>query len=362
MNPQIKLYDTTLRDGMQGEGMSLSAAEKLEVARCLDRLGFHFIEAGFPSSNPKEAELFELLANQPLETAEICAFGMTRRRDVAAGDDPALKLLADCFAPVCTLVGKTWKLHLEKVIHADPRGEPEDHRRLGGVPERAGKASDLRRRALLRRLQGRPGLRRALSRSRAEVGCRERHALRHERFQPAVGGGDRHCARRPRVRGGTGGHPHPQRRRLRRRQLDRRGTGGRRARPGHDQRRRGAVRQRQHRLDTARSPAQARATVRLGRAARIAERGRALRRRGLQPDAGPEPTVRRPQRIRPRGRHARRRRAGRRPYLRAHRSGCRRQQPPAAGVELSGKGTVLARAEEAGLPLDGERRFARSSA
>jgi 2-isopropylmalate synthase len=121
MNSQIKLYDTTLRDGMQGEGMSLSAAEKLEVTRCLDRLGFHFVEAGFPSSNPKEAELFELLANERLETAEICAFGMTRRRDVAAGDDPALTLLADCFAPVCTLVGKTWKLHLEKVIRADPK-------------------------------------------------------------------------------------------------------------------------------------------------------------------------------------------------------------------------------------------------
>ena len=120
MNSQIYLYDTTLRDGMQGGGISLSAAEKLEVARRLDRLGFHFVEAGFPSSNPKEAELFELLANERFETAEICAFGMTRRRDVAAADDTALTLLADCFAPVCTLVGKTWKLHLEKVIRADP--------------------------------------------------------------------------------------------------------------------------------------------------------------------------------------------------------------------------------------------------
>ena len=66
MNRQIHLYDTTLRDGMQGEGISLSAAEKLSVARRLDRLGIHFIEAGFPSSNPKEVELFELLANGAL--------------------------------------------------------------------------------------------------------------------------------------------------------------------------------------------------------------------------------------------------------------------------------------------------------
>ncbi len=117
---QIYLYDTTLRDGMQGEGISLSAAEKLRVARRLDELGIHFIEAGFPSSNPKEAELFDLLAQESFATATICAFGMTRRRELSAQEDPALKLLGDCFAPACTLVGKTWKLHLEKVIHADP--------------------------------------------------------------------------------------------------------------------------------------------------------------------------------------------------------------------------------------------------
>ncbi|MEK6252300.1 MAG: citramalate synthase, partial [Actinomycetota bacterium] len=112
---QVKLYDTTLRDGMQGQGMSLSAREKLRIVRALDRLGVHFIEAGFPSSNPKEAELFELLSDQPLETATVCAFGMTRRRDVAVEDDEALRVLVGSFAPAVTLVGKTWALHLEKV-------------------------------------------------------------------------------------------------------------------------------------------------------------------------------------------------------------------------------------------------------
>ena len=112
---QVKLYDTTLRDGMQGQGMSLSAREKLRIVRALDRLGVHFIEAGFPSSNPKEAELFELLSDQPLETATVCAFGMTRRRDVAVEDDEALRVLVGSFAPAVTLVGKTWTLHLEKV-------------------------------------------------------------------------------------------------------------------------------------------------------------------------------------------------------------------------------------------------------
>ena len=120
MSRQIHLYDTTLRDGMQGEGMSLSADEKVRVAHALDRLGIQFIEAGFPSSNPKEEALFELLEGERFETSLICAFGMTRRRDLAASEDPALSLLADSFVPVCTLVGKTWKLHLEKVIHTDP--------------------------------------------------------------------------------------------------------------------------------------------------------------------------------------------------------------------------------------------------
>jgi 2-isopropylmalate synthase len=109
-----------LRDGMQGQGMTLSAQEKVRVVRKLDELGVQFIEAGFPGSNPKELELFEMLAGVELEQATICAFGMTRRRDVAADEDEALAVLADGFAPVVTLVGKTWKLHLDKVTKVGP--------------------------------------------------------------------------------------------------------------------------------------------------------------------------------------------------------------------------------------------------
>jgi 2-isopropylmalate synthase len=116
---RIELYDTTLRDGMQGEGMSLSAQEKVRVAHRLDELGIDLIEAGFPSSNPKESELFGLLASETFSHAEIAAFGMTRRRDLRADQDPALRVVAECFAPVCTLVGKTWGLHLEKVVKVD---------------------------------------------------------------------------------------------------------------------------------------------------------------------------------------------------------------------------------------------------
>ena len=116
----LNLYDTTLRDGMQGQGMSLSAAEKVRVVQALDRLGVGFVEAGFPSSNPKEAELFRLLAEVELETAQVCAFGMTRRRGLPAEEDPALRDLVGCAAPVVTFVGKTWALHLEKVTRVSP--------------------------------------------------------------------------------------------------------------------------------------------------------------------------------------------------------------------------------------------------
>jgi 2-isopropylmalate synthase len=116
----VALYDTTLRDGMQGEGMSLSAEEKVRVTHALDALGVQLIEAGFLSSNPKDEELFALLEHESFSHAEIVAFGMTRRRDVRAEQDPALRLMAESWVPVCTLVGKTWALHLEKVTKVEP--------------------------------------------------------------------------------------------------------------------------------------------------------------------------------------------------------------------------------------------------
>lgn len=112
----IQLYDATLRDGMGGGGMTLTAAEKVRVVRALDELGVHMIEAGFPASNPKELELFELLERERLGCAEIVAFGMTRRRGVDAAEDEGLRVLAQSFVPVCTLVGKSSALQAERVL------------------------------------------------------------------------------------------------------------------------------------------------------------------------------------------------------------------------------------------------------
>jgi 2-isopropylmalate synthase len=112
----IQLYDATLRDGMGGGGMSLTPEERVRVVHALDALGVDLIEAGFPASNPTEQELFELLAGERLEVAQIVAFGMTRRRDVAADADEGLRILAELFVPACTLVGKASVLHVEKVV------------------------------------------------------------------------------------------------------------------------------------------------------------------------------------------------------------------------------------------------------
>jgi 2-isopropylmalate synthase len=113
---RIELYDATLRDGMGGGGLTLTAEEKLRVVHALDELGVDLIEAGFPASNPKERALFERLQHEPLEHARIVAFGMTRRRGAAAAEDEGLRVLAECFAPACTLVGKASPLHVEKVL------------------------------------------------------------------------------------------------------------------------------------------------------------------------------------------------------------------------------------------------------
>jgi 2-isopropylmalate synthase len=112
----IQLYDATLRDGMGGGGLTLTAEEKLRVVHALDELGVHLIEAGFPASNPKEQQLFELLADEELKVSQIVAFGMTRRRDTPADRDEGLGVLAESFAPVCTIVGKASILHVEKVV------------------------------------------------------------------------------------------------------------------------------------------------------------------------------------------------------------------------------------------------------
>ncbi len=114
--PKIQIYDTTLRDGTQGEGVSLSCDDKLRIARKLDELGVDFIEGGWPGSNPKDAEFFERAKQQTWKHATITAFGSTCRTDVAAKDDTNVQALLASGTEVCTIFGKSWMLQVTDVL------------------------------------------------------------------------------------------------------------------------------------------------------------------------------------------------------------------------------------------------------
>ncbi len=113
---RIYIYDTTLRDGSQGEGVNFSLQDKLNITRRLDELGVDFIEGGYPLSNPKDFEYFQEVRKLSLHHARIAAFGMTRRKGVAPDDDTCLKALLDAQTPIVTIVGKTWDLHVREVL------------------------------------------------------------------------------------------------------------------------------------------------------------------------------------------------------------------------------------------------------
>src|ERR1700723_1482939 len=117
---RIEIYDTTLRDGTQGEGFNLSLHDKLLIAKKLDELGVDYIEGGFPLSNPKDAVFFQEVKGIGLRHAQVSAFGMTRRRGIKAEDDPGMKSLLEAQTPVVTMVGKSSEFHATAVLSVTP--------------------------------------------------------------------------------------------------------------------------------------------------------------------------------------------------------------------------------------------------
>jgi 2-isopropylmalate synthase len=120
MKPQIEIYDTTLRDGSQGEGINFSAADKIRIAEKIDAFGIHYIEGGWPGSNPKDMEFFKQAAKKKWKTAKISAFSMTRRKGVSVEKDDLMRMILEAETPVVTIVGKTWLLHVTEVLRAKP--------------------------------------------------------------------------------------------------------------------------------------------------------------------------------------------------------------------------------------------------
>ena len=120
MKRAIKIYDTTLRDGTQGEGISFSVTDKLRIAERLDQFGIDYIEGGFPGSNPRDITFFNEARHLRLKHARLAAFGSTRRAGAKAAEDPQLRTLLESQMPVLTLVGKTWLLHVTEILRTTP--------------------------------------------------------------------------------------------------------------------------------------------------------------------------------------------------------------------------------------------------
>lgn len=121
MKQKVYIYDTTLRDGTQGESLNLSVSDKIRIAEKLDSFGIHFIEGGWPGSNPKDIEFFQTVKNRKFKNARIAAFGSTRRKGVAVEEDKQVQLLIESGAPVVTIFGKTWLLHVKEVLKTSPQ-------------------------------------------------------------------------------------------------------------------------------------------------------------------------------------------------------------------------------------------------
>jgi 2-isopropylmalate synthase len=120
MSNPVEIYDTTLRDGSQGLGVSFSVLDKLRIAERLDAFGVHYIEGGWPGSNPKDIEFFDEAKRRTFRNARLAAFGATRRKGVSAADDDQVRLLIDAETPVVTIVGKTSLLHVREVLQTTP--------------------------------------------------------------------------------------------------------------------------------------------------------------------------------------------------------------------------------------------------
>lgn len=116
MKPTVYLYDTTLRDGAQAEEVNFSVEDKVRIAQKLDQFGIHYIEGGWPGSNPRDIEFFKEMRRIKLKKAKLTAFGSTRRAKLKVADDPSMKALIASGAPVATIFGKTWDLHVLKAL------------------------------------------------------------------------------------------------------------------------------------------------------------------------------------------------------------------------------------------------------
>ena len=352
----VQLFDTTLRDGTQSEGLSLSVEDKLKIARLLDGFGIHFIEGGYPGSNPKDVEFFQRAKSLHAQARQADRVRhdpqggrQGRRRSDAARADRGARRRWSC------IVGKSWDLHVTEVLGTTLEENLAMIARQRRVPEEAGQGGRLRRRALLRRLPRRPRYALATLKAAADAGAD------WITLCDTNGGSLPGTIARRRRGGAPGGpdaarHPHAQRQRPGRRQRAGRRRGRLHAGAGDDQRLRRALRQRQPDLDHPGAAAQDGAPLRPRREPGQADRAVARGQRDRQHPPARARALRRARR-RSRTRAAcTSRRSRRSPHSYEHvppeRVGNRRH---IVVSELAGRGNVRMRVDRAGRRRAGQR-------
>ena len=326
MGRQVSLFDTTLRDGAQTEGVSFSTEDKLEILQRLDAFGMDFVEGGYPGSNPKDKAFFKAAEQADLRHTKLVAFGSTRKAGVPAKDDVTMRSLLEANTEWVSIFGKAWDLHAIKALGVSLEENLEIVSDTVGFLTGSGKRvifdaehffdgwKDNPEYAM-KVLAGGQGRRRGMA-----------GAMRHERRHVPVQG-DRGGQPGPREVRHTPGHPRAQRLRDGSGELHGGGAGRGHHGPGHDQWTGRAVRQCQsvlgrpqpHFEDEGRNERDQ--AVKLDRFVRI-------RGRDGEHIAGPATSVRGGERLRPQGRHARFRDSQGEQDLRAHRSGIGRQRTP----------------------------------
>ena len=357
LHGEFHVYDTTLRDGAQQEGLNLSVADKLTIARQLDDLGVGYIEGGWPGANPKDTAFFRRAREElDLKHAKLAAFGATRRAGMKAADDPLTAALRDSGASVVTLVAKSHERHVELALRTTLEENLAMIRDTITHLREEGQQVFLDAEHFFDGYRSNRDYALEVLRTAYDAGA-EVVALcdTNGGMLPPVG--LRRGQRRHRDHRRPGRHPLPQRHRLRGRQHAGCGRRRRQPRPGHDQRVRRAHRQR--RPDRGRGQPRAQAGPRGaadGAAARL-HPDRARGRRGHQHPARVAAALRRLLGVRAQGRPARQRDQGRPRSLPAHGPGGGRQRHAAAGVRHGGPGLDRAQGPRAGLrPVRATRR------
>ena len=232
----VFLYDTTLRDGTQGEGFQLSGLDKLRIAERLDAFGIDYIEGGWPGSNPKDVEFFREAKNLNLKHAKLAAFGSTRRADMAVEDDPQVRLLLEAETPVVTIFGKSWEMQVTEVLRTTVEENRAMIRDTVAHLVKHGREVVYDAEHFFDGYKDSPGTRAGHARSRGRRRGLMPRAVRHQRRHAALRG-------HANLPGGEGPpprhalrHPHPQRLRTGRRQRHRRRQSRSHPDPGHHQR------------------------------------------------------------------------------------------------------------------------------